>query len=97
MIIARKEYTLARTSDFEWWAAILGVRIKKYHADNEIFSWQYFRSAIEDSNHTIACCKVGSYHQDSIFERKIQTLTLGARTLIINVKIFCPEAITIML
>ena len=42
-------------------------------------------------------CGVGYYCQNDIFERKIQTLTLGVRTLIIHAKIYCPYEITTIL
>ena len=43
---------LARKADFERWAATFGVEIHRYHADNERFSEQHLKSAIEDPNQT---------------------------------------------
>ena len=71
--------TLLGKSAFEIWAATFGVRIHIYHADNGIFAEQHFISAIEDSNQKITFCIVRSNHQNKIFERKIQTITLGVR------------------
>ena len=68
------------------WADTFGVKIDRYHEDNISFSEQHFRSAIEYYNHTITFCGVGSHNQNSIVESKIQTLTLGYRTLLINAK-----------
>ena len=49
---------LAGKVSFERWAAAFGVKIKRNHTGNGIFSDQPFRSAIEDSNQTITFCGV---------------------------------------
>ena len=82
---------------FEILSATFGVKLNRYHAYNGIFSEQPLISAIEDSNQTIKFCGVGSYHKNSIFERKIQTLKLGDTILLLHANIYWPEAITIML
>ena len=84
MRITIQEENLAGKSAFERWADTFGVKIKGYHADNGRFSKQAFRSEIEDTNQNITFCGVGYHHQNAIFERKIQTLTLGYRTLILH-------------
>ena len=53
MISTIQQENLSVKSAFEILAAALGVKIKIYHADNEIFSEQPFISAIEDANQTI--------------------------------------------
>ena len=63
MISTIKEEILTEKSSFERWAATFVVKTKRYHSDNGIFSEQTFRSAIEDANHTITCCEVGSHHK----------------------------------
>ena len=92
-----QEVTLVGKSAFERWAATLGVKNNRYHEKNWRFSEQPFRSAIEDSNQTITFCGVGSYHPNEKFERRIQTLTLGVRTLLLYATIYWPEEITTML
>ena len=72
-------------------------KIKIYHANNRIFAEQHFRSSIENANHNITFCGVGSHHQNAIVEMKSQTLTLVARTLFLCVKIYWPEAVIKML
>ena len=42
-------------------------------------------------------CGVGYHHQNAIVERKIETLTLGDRSFLLNAKRYFPEAITTML
>ena len=44
--------------------------MKRYHADNGIFSEQPFRSANEDDNQTMTFCEVGNHHQNVIIKRK---------------------------
>ena len=66
--------------------AIFGVKINRYHADNGIFSEQPLRSEIYYSKHTIKFLGVVSHHQNSIVERKTQTITLEDRTLLIHAK-----------
>ena len=78
-------------------ADLTEVEIKRYHADNVRFLKQAFRSEIEDTNHNITFCGVGSHHQNANFERKLQNLTLVARTLLLYAKIYWPEEITTML
>ena len=54
-------------------------------------------SAIEDANQTIKFCGVGCNHQNAVVERKIQTLTLGAITLLPHVIRDWAEVINTML
>ena len=84
-------------ADFERWYTTFEVKIYRYHAENGRFSEQRFRSAIEGSNQTKTFLGVVYHHQNAIFERKIQTPTIGARTFLMHAKIYCLEAITNML
>ena len=97
MISTRQEQTLAGKPAFERLASTFGIKIKIYHADNGNIYEQPFRSAIEDANQTITFFWVGSHHQNASVERKKQTLTLGARTMILHAKMYWPEKITTML
>ena len=67
-------------------AATFGVKIIRYNAYNGIFAEQPFIKAIEYSKHTIQYFGVGYHNKNAIVERNIQTLTLGARKLILNEK-----------
>ena len=89
-----QEEILAGKEAFGRWVTTFGVKIHSYHADNRRFSEQPFRSAIEEFNQTIIFLGSGSYHQNSIVERKFQTLTLGARIFLLHAKIFPSESIT---
>ena len=91
-----QEETLAGKASFERKDFTCEVKIKMYHTYNGIFSEKSFRSTIEDAKHTIKFCRVGSHHKNVIVEKN-QTLTLGARTLILHAKKNWPDAITKML
>ena len=54
---------------------------------------QPFRSPIEDANQIIPFCGVVYHHQNSLVERNIQSLTLGARILLLDAKQYCSEEI----
>ena len=82
-----QEENLTVKEALEIWAAIFGVKVNRYHKDIGRFSEQPFRSEIEDSNQTIKVFGVGYYHQNDIVERKIKTLILGSRTLLIHEKL----------
>ena len=97
MRITPQEEILAGKTAFERWADTFGVKINRYHSDHGNFSEKPFRSAIEDANQTITFLGVGSHHENVIFERKNQTITLGSRRLFLHTKRYWPEAITAML
>ena len=63
----------------------LELKLKDIMHTMEFFK-QYFRSEIEDANQNITFCGVGYYHQNVIFERKIQNIALGARTFLLHEK-----------
>ena len=77
------ETLLAKTS-FECLANDGGVTIKSYLADNGRFVDRGFHRAAQESNQHITLYEVGGHHKNGIFERKINELTLIARTLLLN-------------
>ena len=93
MISTSQEETIAGNTVFVIQAATFGVKIHRYHADNGRLSEKPFKSAIGYFNHTITFCSVGSHHENTIVERKIKYLTLGAGTLLLHAKIYWIEAI----
>ena len=60
---------------------IFGVKVQIYPSDYGKSSEKPFRSAIEYFNQKITFCALGSHHQNVIVERKVQTITLGAKTI----------------
>ena len=97
MISTSQENNLSEKAVVEIWAGTFGGKINIYHANNGRFSEQQFRSAIENSNQELTFCWFGSHHKNTIVEIKIQTLTLGDRTLILHAKRYWTDAITTML
>ena len=67
-------------------AATFGFKIKRYSTDNGRFDEQTFRSEIGYFNKTVTFCGVGSHYQNDMVEKKIQTLTLGDRKLLLHQK-----------
>ena len=74
--ITIQEDALSVKSASERWSATFGVKINRYNSYNGIFSEYNFISAIKDANKAIKFCGVGSHHQNSTVERKIQNLTI---------------------
>ena len=97
MIRTIQQDNLSGKSVFEIWAVTFWVKINRYYVDNGIFSAQPFISSIEDANQAIIFCEVGYHHQNAMAERKIQTIALRARTLLLHENIYWPEAITTIL
>ena len=76
MIITSQEDALAGKSEFDIWAYTCRVKSNRYHTYNGRFSEYLFIPVIDYSNRTRTFCGVGYHHQNSMVERKIQTLTL---------------------
>ena len=77
-----QEEAMAVKSAFELWEDTFGVKIKRYHEYNRIFSKQPPRGAVEETNQKINFFGVGSHGQNSIDKPKIITLMLGYMTLL---------------
>ena len=71
-----QEETLLGKSAFARWSDTFGVKINIYNSYNVRFAQHNFISEIEDANKAITFCGVGSHHQNSTVERKIQNLTI---------------------
>ena len=63
-----------------------GIRVKKFHTDNEIFAEEGFKSDVSDNNQTISYCGVGAHFQNRKAESAIKQLTEKARTMLIHAK-----------
>ena len=73
--------TILAKHAYERFLSSIRVTAKSYHSDNGRFADQGFREDCNRSNQVITFCSVGSHHQNSIAERKIKDLTLGAQTI----------------
>ena len=56
-----------------------------------------FLDAVGNANQDIIFCAVSAHHHNDISESHIKIITLGARTLLLHTRRYCPEAITTML
>ena len=77
--------TLLAKSAMEKIMAQFGRTIHHYDVDNRIISDNYFSSAIKEKDQKLTLCGVRAHHQNGIIENKNKVLTIGARTLILNV------------
>jgi hypothetical protein len=77
---------------FEALAALLGVWIKHYHADNGRFANNTVLKDIERKGQTVSYCGVNANFQNGIAERIIRDLQERVRTIIIHATNHWPEA-----
>ena len=89
--------TIAAKKGYEIYAKSHGVDVRNYHADNGIFATKGFRDEVNDCNQNISYCAVGAHHQNGIAERRIKTLTHGARTNLLHAQRRWPKAISTLL
>ena len=74
-----------------------GHPVGGYRADNGRFVGKGFRDSCELNLQELTFCAVGAHHQHGIVERKIQELTLLARTILLHATLHWPDMITTML
>ena len=89
--------TLRAKHEFEAYASSLGVHITHYHADNGRFQEGMFKDDLKLNAQSISFCAVNAHHQNGVVERKIQSLTSTARTMILHAERQWPEAISSIL
>ena len=89
--------TLLAKEGYEKFLHSIGVSTSAYHADNGRFADKGFRDDCDANNQSITFCGVGAHHQNGIAERKIKSLTLGGRTLLLHAKRMFPEYISTIL
>jgi hypothetical protein len=78
---------------FELFALGFNRSIKRYHADNGVFTSKLFRQSCTQQNQQITFCGVDAHHQNGIAERYVQTITERARTMLIHAMINWPDII----
>ena len=79
------ESTLAGKKEFEHRCAVRGVKVKHYHADNEIFAEPAWINECKHYEQDFTFCVVGAPHQNVILERKIKDVTSISRTMLLHV------------
>ena len=72
-------------------AADVGVRVKRYHSDNGVFSSREFKDHCAALNQKLRFSGVGAKFQNGIAERSIQTVCNMARSNIIHATLHNPQ------
>ena len=69
------EEAIVAKRHFEHLASTHNRTIKRYHADNGVFTTKLFRDACQAQNQNLTFCGVDAHHQNGIAERFIRTIT----------------------
>jgi len=85
-----EEAVLAKRN-FEHLASTHHQSIKRYHADNGVFTTKLFRDACNSQHQQLTLCGVDAHHQNGIAERFIQTITERACTMLIHAMLCWPD------
>ena len=72
---------------FEKYAAIFGVKIQKYHADNGAFNNRILKERRIATNQIIGFSPIYAHHQNGIAERTIKNVTYISQSTIFNAMI----------
>jgi hypothetical protein len=93
------EETVNAKKAFEAYAALQGVSIRHYHADNGRFAETKWLEAVDAHRpqQTISFCGVGAHHQNGIAEKKIRDLQENARTMMLHASLRWRRAHTVSL
>ena len=83
------EKTQKAKETFERYAAIQGVIVKHYHADNGRFADRGFINHVQSKGQTISFCGLNAHHQNGVSEKRIIDLQEAARTTKIHPKRRC--------
>ena len=76
--------TLRGKHDFERFASLHGVKIRRYRADNQPFDSAEFRDDIELQDQELDFSGTGAHFQNGVAERAIQTVTTWARAMMMH-------------
>ena len=69
---------------FERIASSHGVKIRHYHADNDLFETEKFRQSIQNTHQALSVCGVNAHHQNGKAERRIGDATQGTITSLLH-------------
>jgi hypothetical protein len=89
--------TLLAKRAFEAHAALFGVKVLNYHADNGRFAELLFLDHDEVNGQTVSLCSVNAHFQNGVAEKRIGDLTACARTSLLRAMSRWPSAIAIHL
>jgi hypothetical protein len=76
---------------FEQFASSVGIKLKKFHADNVPFNSKEFRRNLELNGQPFAFSGTGAHHQNGVAERAIQTVTRWARAMLLHSIMMWPD------
>jgi hypothetical protein len=82
---------------FERFAAEHGVKIARYHCDNERFADTAFVRSCEESRQKLTFCGVNAHFQNGIVERAIRNLSKSAQKQLLHAKQRWPQGVSIAL
>jgi hypothetical protein len=92
-----QDFTLQSTLEaklaYERAALTYGVKVQGYWADNGRFADTGWKEACENEHQRFDYCGVGAHHQNGIAERKIRTLSQGARASLLHASQRWPAAV----
>ena len=89
--------TISAKEAFEREAHSNGNVISHYRADNGRFVEKSFRDHVDKCIQTIDFCGVNAHHMNGLIERRIRTLSSGARTILLHAMRMWPEIIGTLL
>ena len=89
--------TLIAKAAFERMMHNKGHKVQGYRGDNGLFGDKGFRDSCDAMVQELTFCVVSDHHQNNVVERRIQELTLLARTMLLHAKRHWPDMITTML
>jgi hypothetical protein len=90
-ISLRTGETLLGKHDFERFAAVHGISVKSYRADNHPFGSKEFQADIRLHGQTCSFSGVGAHHQNGAAERAIATVVRWSRSAMMNQCLYWPE------
>ena len=77
--------TVLAKGAFEWYAALHGVTVLHYYADNGRFADNKFRKSIDKTRgQTLTFCGVNAHFQNGVAKRRIRELQDHAHTMLIH-------------
>jgi hypothetical protein len=75
----------------------MGIKIKKYHADNGRFVDNAWTNHLKASNQNMTLCGVNAHHQNDKMEKRIRDLQELSRSLLLHAQNMWPDAINTFL
>ena len=83
--------TLVGKHELESFCHDYGIKVRGYHADNFPFTASDFLEDMKLQDQEITLSGVSAHHQNGISERNIRTITLWARTMMLELLIHWPK------